>query len=179
MPLGLDRLTPELAAEVRRNLKWVLFVATGVAVVASGLFALAVDPSAGGVAGTVWLAVLGAFLGILIPVAGLVLALVYLFDCWPALLGKRFVRERLGVAAELLSVGGRREAIKQRGFWAAFAQGAVVGWAFAAAALLVSHAATGRASFVGPAGVLTILAGNLSAQAWCVRRAVAGARDLA
>ena len=168
-----DRLTPEFAAEVRRNLRWVLFAAVGAAALLGGLLGLAVDPSlGGGGAGLVGLLVSAAFLAVAAPMAGAVLALVYLFDCWPALLGKRFVRERLGVAPEFLSADGRRQAMKLRGFWAAFARGAVVGWAFAALALLVAYGATGRASFVGPAGVLTILAGNLSAQAWCVRRAI-------
>src|SRR5690242_12499685 len=90
----LDRLTPELAAEVRRNLA--VWLAVGVAGMAafSALFGLAVDPSLSAVTGGVAVHMFLLFLALLVPSAGLLLALVYLFGCWPALLRGRVLRDR-------------------------------------------------------------------------------------
>src|SRR5262249_14932951 len=95
----LSRLTPDLAAEVRRNL--IIWLSVGVtgAAVASGLFALAVDPGLSEVTGSVAVNIFVVFLTFLVPLAGLLLGLVSLFDCWPAMIRGRFLRERYGVAA--------------------------------------------------------------------------------
>ena len=121
--LALERLTPDLAAEVRRNLT--IWLAVGVAGMAafSVLFALAVDPSLSGVTGGVAVHMFALFLALLVPLVGLLLALVYLFGCWPAVLRGRFLRDRYGVAAGELSGPAWRRALGAGGFWAATGRG--------------------------------------------------------
>ena len=169
----LDRLTPDLAAEVRRNL--ILWLAVGVAGMAafSVLFALAVDPGLSGVTGGVAMHMFALFLALLVPLVGLLLALVYLFGCWPAVLRGRFLRDRYGVAAEELSGPAWRRALGAAGFWAAAGRGAIVGWAFVSAAGLAWWGLTGKWSLGGPSAVFVLLAAQFAARAWFVRRAAA------
>ncbi|MGL4422389.1 MAG: hypothetical protein ACRCZF_17095 [Gemmataceae bacterium] len=176
---ALSRLTPDLAAEVRRNLTvWLSVGVAGVAVL-SGLFALAVDPSLSGVTGGVAVLMFMLFLVLLLPSAGLLLALVYLFDCWPAMLRGRVLRERYGVGAGELDGPAWRRAMGSGVFWAAAGRGAVVGWAFVSAAVLAWWGLTGKWSFGGPSAILVLLAAQFAARAWFVRQAVARAGVLA
>lgn len=171
--LALSRLTPDLAAEARRNL--IVWLAAWVAGAAafSGLFAVAVDPDLSGVAGGVAVRMFALFLALLVPSAGLLLALVYLFGCWPAVLRGRFVRDRYGVAADDLSGPAWRRAMGVGGFWAAAGQGAIVGWAFVSATGLAWWGLTGRWSLGVPSAVFVVLAAQFAARAWFVRQAVA------
>jgi hypothetical protein len=173
--LALGRLTPDLAAEVRRNLTVWLLVGVAGAAAFSGLFALAVDPGLSGVAGGVAVHMFALFLAILVLLVGLLVALAYLFDCWPAMLRGRLLRERYGVAAGELDGPAWRRAMGSGGFWAAAARGAVVGWAFVSAVGLGWWGLTGRWSLGGPSAVFVLLAAQFAARAWFVRQAVARA----
>jgi hypothetical protein len=175
-PPALNRLTPDLAAEVRRNLLVWLSVGVAVAAVFSALFALAVDPSLSGVTGAVAVNTFALFLAILASLVSLLLLLAYLFDCWPALLRGRLLRERYGVTAEEMSGSAWRRAMGLGGFWAAAARGAVVGWAFLSGAVMAWWGLTGKWSFGAPSAVLVVLAAQFAARAWFVRQAVARAR---
>ena len=172
IPDPLDRLTPDMAAEVWRNL--LVWSAVGVGCVAAlfGFMAVVADPSLGSFARGFAAVLFAIFLVAVVLVAGMVLVLVYLFECWPALIGRRTLRERFGVPAEALSAQARRRRAGDRGLWAAFGRGVVVGLAFAEAGLLATRALSGRWLFLGPAAILVVMAGNLAAQAWMVRRAV-------
>jgi prepilin signal peptidase PulO-like enzyme (type II secretory pathway) len=172
---ALGRLTPDLAGEVRRNLIVWLAVMVAVAAVFSGLFAIAVDPGLSGVAGGVAVVMFGVFLTFLVPLASLLLGLVYLFDCWPTMLRGRLLRERYGVAAGELDGSAWRRAMGSGGFWAAAARGAVVGWAFLSAAVLTWWGLTGKWSLGLPSAILVVLAAQFAARAWFVRQAVARA----
>ena len=169
----LDRLTPELAAEVKRNLA--VWLAVGVAGVAafSGLFALAVDPSLSEVTGGVAVNMFVLFLALLVLLVGLLLTLVYLFDCWPVMLRSRVLRDRYGVAAEELSGRAWRREMGSAGFWAAAVRGAIVGWAFVSAAGLAWWGLTGKWSLGVPSAVFVLLAAQFAARAWFVRWAAA------
>jgi hypothetical protein len=59
------------------------------------------------------------------------------------------------------------------GYWAALGRGAIVGWAFMSAAILVWWGVTGKVGFIVPSVVLALSAGQVAAQAWVVRRMVA------
>jgi hypothetical protein len=172
---ALDRLTPELAAEVRRNIAVWLTVGIAGAAAFSGLFALAVDPGLSEVTGGVARAMFALFVALLVALAGLLLTLVYLFGCWPAMVRGRFLRQRYGVAAGELDGPAWRRAMGSRGFWAAAAQGAVVGWAFVSAVGLAWWGLTGRWSLGAPSAVFVVVAAQFAAWAWFVRRAVARA----
>ncbi|MFO0841940.1 MAG: hypothetical protein U0797_05995 [Gemmataceae bacterium] len=113
------------------------------------------------------------FLGLLVPLAGLLLALAYLFGCWPAMLRGRFLRDRYGVAQEELSGPAWRREMGAGGFWAAAGRGAIVGWAFLSAAVLAWWGLTGKWSLGGPSAVLVVMAAQFAARAWFVRQAVA------
>jgi hypothetical protein len=172
---ALSRLTSELAVEVRRNLAVWVAVWVAVAAAFSGLFAVAVDPGLSGVTGGVAVRMFLLVLAILVAVVGLLVVLAYLFDCWPALLRDRLLRERYGVAAGELDGPAWRRAMGSGGFWAAAARGAVVGWAFVSAAGLGWWGLTGRWSLGVPSGVLVVVAAQFAARAWFVRQAVARA----
>jgi hypothetical protein len=171
----LNRLTPDLATEVRRNLAVGLSVGVAGAAAFSVLFALAVDPSVSGVTGGVAVRMFVLFLIILVLMVGLLLVLVYLFECWPAMLRGRLLRERYGVAAGELDGSAWRRAMGSGGFWAAAARGAVVGWAFVSAAAMTWWGLTGKWSLGVPSGVFVLLAAQFAARAWFVRQAVARA----
>lgn len=169
----LDRLTPDLAAEVRRNLLVCLGTGLAVAALLGLAFGLAVDPSFSGVTGGVGALVFAAFVAIALPLAGLVVTLAYLFDCWPAALRRRFLRERFGVAAEDVAPPARRAVVREPAYWAAVARGAVVGWAFASGTLLAAFALTGKWSSGVPSAMPVFAGGLLAGEAWFVRRVVA------
>jgi hypothetical protein len=168
----LDRMTPEVSAEVRRN----LLVWLGVTVVAVTafcvLFAWLADPDFTGVGATVGVAMMGGLLTLLVVVAGLLITLAYLFDCWPAFLRRRVLAERFGVAAGDVSGAARNRLLGEVGLWVSVGRGAVVGWAFAATGLLLGWVVSGKWVFVGPSFLLVFFGANTAAQAWVVRRAV-------
>ena len=145
--LALARLTPEFAAEVRRNLGVWLFATTACLAVVSAIFGFMTDPTPSGVTGGAAVLFFAVFAALFVPCAGLLLALVYLFDCWPALLRGRFLQERFGLPAESVSNLARRKEMGSGGYWAALGRGAIVGWAFMSAAILVpDHIDAGRRS---------------------------------
>lgn len=167
----LDRLTPELAAEVQRNLTiWLTVGAAGMAVF-SIFFALAVGVS--GATGGIAMSMFLLFLGLLVPLVGLLLTLVYLFGCWPSMLRARFLRDRYGVAAEDLAGPAWRGSMGSGGFWTAAGRGAIIGLVFVSAAVLAWWGLTGKWSVSAPSVILVILSAQFSARAWFVRRAVA------
>lgn len=166
---ALDKLTPELAAEVRRNITvWLTVGIAGIAVL-SILFALAVGVSEGGVAASMFL----LFLGLLVPMVGLLLTLVYLFGCWPSMLRTRFLYEHYRVAAEDLAGTAWRRSMGYGGFWTAAGRGAFIGLVFVSIVVLAWWGLTGKWSFSAPSGILVILAAQFSARAWFVRQAIA------
>ena len=171
----LDRMTPELALEVRRNLIFWLCVSVGCFAAFSCLFALAVDPELSEVTRGVAVRMFGLFLGLLVPCAGLLLALAYLFDCWPAMLRGRLLREHYGVGAADLSGTAWRQSMGSGGFWVAAGRGAIVGWAFLSAAVVAWWGLTGNWSFGPPSAILLVPATQFAARSWFVRRAVARA----
>jgi hypothetical protein len=98
---------------------------------------------------------------------------VYLFDCWPALLRGRFLQERFGVPAGSVSNQARRKEIGSGGYWAALGRGAIVGWAFLSAAILVWWRVTDKVGFIVPSIIIALFTGQVAAQAWVVRQVVA------
>jgi hypothetical protein len=94
--LALARLTPEFAAEVRRNLGVWLAATVAFMAVVSAIFGILADPTLSGVTGGAAVLVFAIFAALFVPCAGMLLALVYLFDCWPAFLRGRFLQERFG-----------------------------------------------------------------------------------
>jgi hypothetical protein len=172
----LDQLTPGLAQEVRRNLTLSLVVVLAVIAGFALLFAVAVDPGMGGAgpaAGAMFFAVSAGFL---VSITAMWLVQVYLFDCWPAFLRRRFLQAAWGIEPGELSNAARWRWMRSRGYWLAFLRGAIVGWAFASVGVLVAWAARGESpGFAGPA-ILVILSGQLAANAWVVRQVV-GARQ--
>jgi hypothetical protein len=177
MPV-LDRLTPELAAEVKRNLAVWLAVGVVGAAAFSGLFALAVDPGLSEVTGGVAVHMFVLFLALMVLLVGLLLTLAYLFDCWPAMLRGRVLRDHYGVAAEELSGRAWRREMGSAGFWAAAVRGAIVGWAFVSAVGLTWWGLTGKWSLGGPSAVFVLLAAQFAARAWFVRLVAARAAAL-
>ncbi len=172
--LALSRLTPEFAAEVRRNLGvWLAATVAFVAVV-SAIFGILADPTLSGVTGGAAVLVFAIFAALFVPCAGTLLALAYLFDCWPAFLRGRFLQERFGMTAESVSNLARRKEIGAGGYWAALARGAIVGWAFMSAMILVWWGATDKVGFIVPSICIALSGGGqVAAQAWVVRRVVA------
>ena len=171
--LALARLTPEFAAEVRRNLGvWLAATVAFIAVV-SAIFGILVDPTLSGVTGGAAVIVFAIFAALFVPCAGMLLALAYLFDCWPAFLRGRFLQERFGLPSESVSNLARRKEMGSGGYWAALGRGVIVGWAFMSAAILVWWGATGNVGFIVPSIVIAISVGQVAAQAWVVRRVVA------
>ena len=169
--LPLSRRTPELAAEVRRTLGRILVF--GGAPVAVSL--LVIDTAAKSS-----LAFQGArgpspfvvFPHLFVPLVGMLLALAYLFDCWPAFLRERTVRERYGAAAEDLSGRAWRRAMCSGEFWIAFARGVVVAWAFASLLTLLSWwGSIASWSFDGMHGTMILCGGQIGARSWFMRRA--------
>ena len=153
----LDRQTPELAAEVRRN--FITWLAVGVAGMAafSVLFALAVDPGLSEVTGGVAVSMFVLFLGLLVPFAACCRRWGTCSAAGPPLLRGRFLRDRYGVAAEALSGPAWRRAMREGGFWASAGRGAVVGWAFLSAIVLAWWGLTGKWSFGVPSLVLLVV----------------------
>ncbi len=172
--LALARLTPEFAAEVRRNLcVWLAATVAFIAVV-SAIFGILVDPTLSGVTGGAAVIVFAIFAALFVPCAGMLLALAYLFDSWPAFLRGRFLQERFSLPAESVSNLARRKELGSGGYWAALARGAIVGWAFMSAAILVWWGATGNVGFIVPSICIALSGGGqVAAQAWVVRRVVA------
>lgn len=172
---SLSRLTPELAIVVRRNLTiWMTVVLAGLAVLCGGL-AVAADPGLSEATSSIAGIMFWASLVSLLPFAGLLLAMVYLFDCWPAMLRGRFLRERYGVAPEELSSAAGRKAMLGGEFWAAAGRGAIVGWAFLSAAGLAEWGMTGKLSLSGLSLMLIGLAMHISTRSSFVRQKVSGA----
>jgi len=169
---GLDKLTPELAAEVRRSLILAALIALAAAAGFSILFGLAVDPEPSSVTGGVAVIIFMIFMGMLVPTLGLLVALAYLFECWPILIRRNILREHFGVPVEKLTMDARRQEMRSAGYWMAAGRGAVVGWGFVSAAIMIWWAFTGKWSFSGPSLVLVVLAAQFSAQAWAVRAIV-------
>lgn len=151
---------------------WLGFATAAIALVA-GLFALAVDPGLGDTAGGVALLTAAFFALAALPAAAVVVTLVYLFDCWPAVLRGRHLGERLGASADDLSNSAQRKVVGERAYWAAVARGAAVGWGFASAGLIAAHLASGKWMFVGLSPALVLAGGQLAGRAWVVRRVVA------
>ena len=170
---ALERLNPEIAAEVRRNLGVWLAATVAFMAVVSALFGIVADPTLSGVTGGAAVLVFAIFAALFVPCAGMLLALAYLFDCWPAFLRGRFLQERFGLPAESVSNLARRKEMGSGGYWAALARGAIVGWAFMSAMILVWWRVTGTMGFIVPSIVIALSVGQVSAQAWVVRRVVA------
>jgi hypothetical protein len=168
----LDKLTPELAAEVRRSLILTGLIALAASAAFSILFGLAVDPEPSNVTGGVAVVMFLLFTGMLVPILGIVVALAYLFECWPILIRRSFLHEHYGVPIEKLRMDARRQEMRSAGYWMAAGRGAVVGWGFVSAAIMIWWAFTGKWSFSGPSLVLVVLAAQFSAQAWAVRAIV-------
>ena len=172
--LALSRLTPEFAAEVRRNFSISLAATVAFVAVFSGIFGIAVDPTLSGVSGGAAVLVFAIFAALFVPCAGMLLALAYLFDCWPAFLSGRFLQERFGLPAESVSNLARRKELGSGGYWAAYARGSIVGWAFLSAMILVWWGATDKVGFIVPSICIAFsVGGQIAAQAWVVRRVVA------
>jgi hypothetical protein len=171
--LALARLTPEFAAEVRRNLGIWLAATVAFMAVVSALFGIVADPTLSGVTGGAAVLVFAVFAALFVPCAGMLLALAYLFDCWPAFLRGRFLQERFGLPSESVSNQARRKEMGSGGYWAALARGAIVGWAFMSAMILVWWRVTGTMGFIVPSIVIALSVGQVAAQAWVVRRVVA------
>jgi hypothetical protein len=72
-----------------------------------------------------------------------------------------------------LSNQARNKEIGSAGYWAAVGRGAIVGWAFMSAMILVWWGVTGKVGFIVPSIIFALSAGQVAAQAWVVRRAVA------
>jgi hypothetical protein len=175
---ALSRLTPDLAAEVRRNIFVVVLIGVAIMAAFSVLFALAVDPSLSEVTGGVAGAMFAVFLSFLVPTVGMFLVLVYLFDCWPAVLRNRVLRERYGVGADALSNPAWRQVLGMGAFWAAAARGAIVGWAFVSATSMTLWGLTGKLALSSASAVLIVFAAQIAARSWLVRQAVLRAEVL-
>lgn len=167
----LECLTPDLAAEVRRNLQVWLCVAVGAVGAICVLFAWLVDPDFAGFGASVGVRLASAFSAMLVFVAGLLITLAYLFGWWPAFLRRRFLSDRFGVAEKDVSLAARKRFRGDPGLWAAAGQGAVVGWAFATTGLLLGWVVLGK-WFASLAYCLVFIGASTAAHAWVVRRVV-------
>jgi hypothetical protein len=172
---ALSRLTPDLAIEVRRNLTVWMSVVLACFAIISGVLAVAVDPGLSEATGSIAGIMFGASLFRLLPFAGLLLAMVYLFDCWPAMLRGRFLRERCGVKPKELDNAAWWRAMCTGEFWVAAGRGAIVGWAFLSAAGLAEWGITGKSSFSGLSLMLIGLAMQISTRSSFVRQKVSRA----
>ncbi len=167
----LDRLTPDLAAEVRRNLQVWLCVAVGTVGAICVLFAWLADPDFTGFGASLVLWLASVFSVMLVFVAGLLITLAYLFGWWPAFLRRRVLSDRFGVAEEDISPAARKRFWGDPGLWAAAGQGAVVGWAFAATELLLGWVVLDK-WFGSLVYCYVFIGANTAAHAWVVRRVV-------
>jgi hypothetical protein len=171
---ALDRLVPELADEVRRNLIfWLVGAPVLMAVICGGL-AVVADPGGSGAGARVGLALSVPLLAFAVTLVADLWALAYIYDCWPAFLRRRFLMSRCGIQpSELYGLGWLRH-LRFPGFWLAFLRGAIVGWAFVALSVLAASAVWEQSPprFVGPALVLVVISGQIAAYAWVVRQVV-------
>lgn len=162
----LDRLTPAVAAEVRRTLLLGAAIPAA-AVLGMGVLLVAFIPGSTGLG-------LVAFLTIVLGLmyAGGVLA-CYLAGGWVGLLRTSFVARTWGIDPERLSNAAMRGQARTRGHWLAALKGLAVGAALLGAAGLAYWAATGRA--FNPVGWVMVLwpPAFVSVRARAVRLAVA------
>ena len=168
---GLTRWTPEVAAEVKRNqILWL--VVTVAAVVGFCLvFALLVDPNFSGAGGAIGMRMITFMVALLAPCIALILALVHLFDCWPAALRSRFLQERFAVSAQDVAQA-RRGAIDSSGYWLAVLRGVIVSWAFVSLGMLTWWLFSGKWGLGFPSAMIVIVAAQISGQAWTIRKLV-------
>jgi hypothetical protein len=137
---SLDRLVPELADEVRRNLiMWLVAAPVFIAVICGGL-AIVADPAGSGAGARVGLALSVPLLAFAVTLVADLWALAYLYDCWPAFLRRRFLLSRCGIQPSELSGLGWLRHMRSSRFWLAFLRGAIVGWAFVALGVLTASA---------------------------------------
>lgn len=166
---GLTRWTPEIAAEVRRTQVFWISITVGVLVAFSLVFGLLVDPSPGGMGAAVGMRILLLMAAIVTPCIALILALVYLFDCWPAALGRRFLQEHFSISNQQISLA-MRGGINTGGFWAAILRGAIVSWGFVSLGLLTWWAFSGKWSLGFPSAMIVVVAMQISMRARAIRK---------
>ncbi len=168
--------TPEADAEVRRNLLTAVGIIAGSLLLVLLALAAVINPPGS----TEWFRVAPLLLfALILPVlvmAGACLTLAYPMGCWPGFMRSRRVSELYGIDASGASNRGMRRWMARRAYWAAFAGGAAVGFAFVAPWFFTAWATSRKGfpeGFFFPALLMVVYAGGFAARAWVVRQLVA------
>ncbi|MDG3007554.1 hypothetical protein [Paludisphaera mucosa] len=166
--------TPEIDAEVRRNLLFAGSMIAGGVLLFVALMIVAVGAPSREQALSVGMRLLGALSVPMALFAGLAYTLARPMECWPAFIRARRLPDLLGVDAASVSNPAMRGRMRSPGYWAAFARGLAAGLLFVLPWLGFMWAirTTGfPTGLVGPAGMIVLFAAGTAARAWVVRRA--------
>jgi hypothetical protein len=165
------KLTPEANALVKRNLFIVIGAFGAFALVLVLLLAVLINPPGSTQGFRVGMLLLVALVLPLLALGGAGFTLAYPFGAWPGMIHASRLRELYGIDPQALSNEAMRARIKTSGYWAAFAKGAGVAFAFVLPWILIQRAISGHFSggTIFPGLIALINAGGISVRAWVVR----------